>query len=78
MERYEVVKELGSGNFGVARLVRDRLTKELLAIKFIERGNKVFFLSSFFLHLSLYLDSEFILSCLSFSFLAQKSLVLVY
>lgn len=40
-ERYEPLKELGSGNFGVARLVRDRKTKELFAIKYIERGNKV-------------------------------------
>ncbi|XP_056160670.1 serine/threonine-protein kinase SAPK3-like isoform X2 [Syzygium oleosum] len=40
-ERYESLKELGSGNFGVARLVKDRKTKELLAVKYIERGNKV-------------------------------------
>ncbi|KAL6979798.1 Serine/threonine-protein kinase sapk3 [Sarracenia purpurea var. burkii] len=36
-ERYEPLKELGSGNFGVARLVRDKKTKELLAVKYIER-----------------------------------------
>ncbi|KAI7726487.1 hypothetical protein M8C21_022542 [Ambrosia artemisiifolia] len=41
MERYEVVKELGSGNFGVAKLVRDKGTKELFAVKFIERGQKI-------------------------------------
>ncbi|KAK9069346.1 hypothetical protein SSX86_011248 [Deinandra increscens subsp. villosa] len=41
MERYELVKELGSGNFGVAKLVRDKGTKELLAVKFIERGQKI-------------------------------------
>ncbi|XP_030466263.1 serine/threonine-protein kinase SAPK3-like isoform X1 [Syzygium oleosum] len=40
-ERYESLKELGSGNFGVARLVKDRKTKELLAVKYIERGNKI-------------------------------------
>lgn len=40
-ERYESLKELGSGNFGVARLVKDRKTRELLAVKYIERGNKV-------------------------------------
>lgn len=40
-ERYEPVKELGSGNFGVARLVRDKKTKELVAVKYIERGKKV-------------------------------------
>ncbi|KAJ0519765.1 putative protein kinase CAMK-OST1L family [Helianthus annuus] len=41
MERYEVVKELGSGNFGVAKLVRDKGTRELFAVKFIERGQKI-------------------------------------
>lgn len=41
MERYEIVKEIGSGNFGVARLVRDKWTKELFAVKFIERGQKI-------------------------------------
>ncbi|CAI9116253.1 OLC1v1017351C1 [Oldenlandia corymbosa var. corymbosa] len=41
MERYEIVKDIGSGNFGVAKLVRDRLTKELFAVKFIERGQKI-------------------------------------
>ncbi|XP_060213580.1 serine/threonine-protein kinase SAPK3-like isoform X2 [Lycium barbarum] len=40
-ERYEPLKELGSGNFGVARLVRDKKTKELVAVKYIERGNKI-------------------------------------
>ncbi|KAK9905287.1 hypothetical protein M0R45_000339 [Rubus argutus] len=41
MERYEIVKDIGSGNFGVARLVRDKLTRELYAVKFIERGQKI-------------------------------------
>nr|KJB25444.1 hypothetical protein B456_004G191500 [Gossypium raimondii] len=40
-ERYEPVKELGSGNFGVARLVKDKKTKELVAVKYIERGKKI-------------------------------------
>ncbi|XP_058085952.1 serine/threonine-protein kinase SAPK3-like [Magnolia sinica] len=40
-ERYEPLKELGSGNFGVARLVRDKKTKELVAVKYIERGEKI-------------------------------------
>ncbi|KAJ8451043.1 hypothetical protein Cgig2_026852 [Carnegiea gigantea] len=40
-ERYEPMKELGSGNFGVARLVRDKKTKELFAVKYIERGKKI-------------------------------------
>ncbi|KAH9756490.1 serine/threonine-protein kinase SAPK2 [Citrus sinensis] len=41
MERYEIVKDIGSGNFGVAKLVRDKWTRELLAVKFIERGQKI-------------------------------------
>ncbi|CAN6466856.1 unnamed protein product [Victoria cruziana] len=41
MERYEMVKDIGAGNFGVARLVRDRRTKELFAVKYIERGQKI-------------------------------------
>lgn len=41
MEKYEVVKDIGSGNFGVARLMRHRETKELVAMKYIERGHKV-------------------------------------
>jgi serine/threonine protein kinase len=50
-ERYEAMKELGSGNFGVARLVRDKRTKELVAVKYIERGKKVWslFFRSLFL-----------------------------
>lgn len=40
-ERYEPLKQLGSGNFGVARLVRDKKTKELVAVKYIERGKKI-------------------------------------
>ncbi|KAI5654881.1 hypothetical protein M9H77_32068 [Catharanthus roseus] len=41
MERYEIVKDIGSGNFGVAKLVRDRWSNELFAVKFIERGQKI-------------------------------------
>ncbi|CAL9064524.1 serine/threonine-protein kinase SAPK1-like [Musa acuminata AAA Group] len=41
MERYEVLRDIGSGNFGVAKLVRDVRTKELFAIKLIERGHKI-------------------------------------
>ncbi|KAI9087031.1 hypothetical protein K1719_030992 [Acacia pycnantha] len=40
-ERYEALKDLGSGNFGVARLVRDKKTRELAAVKYIERGKKI-------------------------------------
>ncbi|KAI8548284.1 hypothetical protein RHMOL_Rhmol07G0262200 [Rhododendron molle] len=41
MERYEIVKDLGFGNFGVAKLVRDKWTREQFAVKFIERGQKI-------------------------------------
>ncbi|XP_021733320.1 serine/threonine-protein kinase SAPK7-like [Chenopodium quinoa] len=41
MEKYEVMKQLGAGNFGVARLMRHKETKELVAMKFIERGQKI-------------------------------------
>ncbi|XP_074326436.1 serine/threonine-protein kinase SAPK3-like [Apium graveolens] len=40
-QKYEALKELGSGNFGVARLVRDKNTSELFAVKYIERGKKI-------------------------------------
>ncbi|KAJ6845111.1 serine/threonine-protein kinase SAPK3-like [Iris pallida] len=40
-ERYEPLKELGAGNFGVAKLVRDKKTRELVAVKYIERGRKI-------------------------------------
>ncbi|PHU03426.1 Serine/threonine-protein kinase SAPK7, partial [Capsicum chinense] len=41
MERYELVKDIGSENFGVARLMRHKETKELVAMKYIERGHKI-------------------------------------
>ncbi|KAM3289575.1 serine/threonine-protein kinase SRK2H-like isoform X1 [Capsicum chacoense] len=41
MERYKLVKDIGSENFGVARLMRHKETKVLVALKYIERGHKV-------------------------------------
>ncbi|CAA6660595.1 unnamed protein product [Spirodela intermedia] len=41
MERYETVRDIGSGNFGVARLMRNKETKEQVAMKYIERGRKI-------------------------------------
>ena len=38
---YLPIKDLGSGNFGVAKLMRHVETGELVAIKFIERGERV-------------------------------------
>ncbi|KAG8364295.1 hypothetical protein BUALT_Bualt19G0113600 [Buddleja alternifolia] len=40
-DKYELVRDIGSGNFGVARLMRDRQTNELVAVKYIERGEKI-------------------------------------
>ncbi|KAK5783043.1 hypothetical protein PVK06_037550 [Gossypium arboreum] len=40
-DRYDFVKDIGSGNFGVARLMRDKITRELVAVKYIERGDKI-------------------------------------
>ncbi|XP_031736971.1 serine/threonine-protein kinase SRK2I isoform X1 [Cucumis sativus] len=40
-DRYDFVRDIGSGNFGVARLMRDKHTKELVAVKYIERGDKI-------------------------------------
>ncbi|XP_057529085.1 serine/threonine-protein kinase SAPK1-like [Amaranthus tricolor] len=41
MERYEEMKNIGSGNFGVAKLVKDKWTGQLFAVKYIERGLKI-------------------------------------
>ncbi|KAL9158649.1 hypothetical protein ABFS82_08G083100 [Erythranthe guttata] len=41
MDKYDVVKDLGAGNFGVARLLRHKETNELVAMKYIERGHKI-------------------------------------
>ncbi|KAE8680017.1 Serine/threonine-protein kinase SRK2E [Hibiscus syriacus] len=40
-DRYELFKDIGSGNFGVARLMRDKHKDELVAVKYIERGDKI-------------------------------------
>ncbi|KAG8367060.1 hypothetical protein BUALT_Bualt16G0033300 [Buddleja alternifolia] len=40
-DRYDFVRDIGAGNFGIARLMRDKQTKELVAVKYIERGDKI-------------------------------------
>ncbi|KAA8547228.1 hypothetical protein F0562_003908 [Nyssa sinensis] len=40
-DSYDFVRDIGSGNFGIARLMRDKHTKELVAVKYIERGDKI-------------------------------------
>jgi serine/threonine-protein kinase SRK2 len=39
--KFELIRDIGSGNFGVAKLMRDKQTGELVAVKFIERGEKI-------------------------------------
>uniref|UniRef100_A0A0D9WGX3 non-specific serine/threonine protein kinase n=1 Tax=Leersia perrieri TaxID=77586 RepID=A0A0D9WGX3_9ORYZ len=39
MDKYEEVRDIGSGNFGVARLMRNRETGDLVAVKTIARGD---------------------------------------
>lgn len=41
MEKYEMVRDIGSGNFGVAKLMRNKETLELVAVKYIERGQRI-------------------------------------
>lgn len=41
MDKYDVIKDLGSGSFGITRLLRHREIKELVGCDFIERGPKV-------------------------------------
>ncbi|XP_008784212.1 serine/threonine-protein kinase SAPK7-like [Phoenix dactylifera] len=41
MEKYELVRDIGSGNFAVARLMRNKETGELVAMKYIPRGQKI-------------------------------------
>ena len=58
-ERYEFVRKIGAGSFGEARLMKDKLSAQFVAIKYLERGDKVSF-SSFlasFLQLILFYRS---------------------
>lgn len=41
MDGYEVIRDIGSGNFGVAKLIKEKSTGQLFACKFIERGPKI-------------------------------------
>lgn len=41
MENYELVKELGSGNFGTTHLMKDKQTGEMVAVKKLPRGSKI-------------------------------------
>jgi serine/threonine protein kinase len=52
MERYEIIKDIGSGNFGVAKLVREKWSDELYAVKFIERGSKVSLMLFYYIYMN--------------------------
>ncbi|KAI4325511.1 hypothetical protein MLD38_030899 [Melastoma candidum] len=39
--RYDFIRKIGSGNFGVTWLMRDRVSGELVAVKYIERGRTI-------------------------------------
>lgn len=56
MEKYEEVKEIGSGNFGVAHLMRNKKTHELVAVKYLSRGPKVTYSCNLFVCLSVCLS----------------------
>lgn len=66
MEKYELVKDIGSGNFGVARLMRNKETKELVAMKYIERGHKVCKIAVFYHQSNIFRCSLFSLLLLCF------------
>ncbi|KAF9681855.1 hypothetical protein SADUNF_Sadunf05G0046300 [Salix dunnii] len=56
MERYEILKDIGTGNFGVAKLAREIKTGELYAIKYIERGRKVIYVLLTPTHLAIVME----------------------
>lgn len=62
-DRYELVRDIGSGNFGVARLMMDKLTGELVAVKYIERGEKVVSESCAVRFLFILFSAEFLCNC---------------
>ncbi|KAL2499729.1 Serine/threonine-protein kinase SRK2I [Abeliophyllum distichum] len=39
-DRYEFIRGIGVGNFGVVRLLKDKQANELVAAKYIERGDR--------------------------------------
>ncbi|OAY80368.1 Serine/threonine-protein kinase SAPK5, partial [Ananas comosus] len=41
MEKYEPVRGIGSGHFSFAKLMRHRETRELVAVKCIDRGHRI-------------------------------------
>jgi serine/threonine-protein kinase SRK2 len=41
MDQYEVIKKLGSGNFGITYLMKHKQTGEQVAVKQLLRGSKI-------------------------------------
>lgn len=39
--RFDFIKDIGSGNFGITRLLKNKQSNEQVAIKYIERGSPV-------------------------------------
>ena len=50
----------GFGNFGVAKLVKDKWTREMYDVKFIERDQKVCFVSLIFVFCFAFLEMDFL------------------
>ena len=44
--RYRKIKDINSGSYGFVQLCQDTRTNEQVAVKFIERGEKVSFIDS--------------------------------
>jgi hypothetical protein len=44
LSRGPQVRDIGSGNFGVAKLMKEKQSGQQVAVKFIERGEKVRFI----------------------------------
>lgn len=40
-DQYDYIRDIGSGNFGITRLMRNQQSNEQVAIKYIERGCSV-------------------------------------
>lgn len=40
-DRFDFIKDIGSGNFGITRLLKNKQSNEQVAIKYIERGSPV-------------------------------------
>lgn len=42
MEKYEQVKDIGYGNYAAVKLIQNKETKAIFAVKYISRGHKVY------------------------------------